>query len=185
MRLQSTLTPNPTKIPSIGSFRICVKIKAAVPAIIDIIIHLYLNFLGKNNASVKGMKTAVERSPIDKNPKSLMNDPENVAATNTDINNIPMIVSLDTLRFFDDSLNDGFIFMKTSRTRIVEEPSVNPEPPIIMVINNVPSTIPPKNSGMQCVMKRGNACAVVAITPMFSGRDFPDSTSRFISSAVT
>ena len=149
----------------------------------DITIHLYLNLFGKNKANVKGMKTAVERSPIDKNPRSLMNEPENVAATNTDINNIPTIVRRDTLRFFDDSLNDGFILMKTSRTRIVEEPRVSPEPPIIMVINNVPSTMPPKNSGMQCVMKRGNACAVVAMTPIFSGRDFPDSTSRFISSA--
>ena len=38
-RQQTALTPNPTKIPSIGSFRICVKIKAAVPAIMDVIIH--------------------------------------------------------------------------------------------------------------------------------------------------
>ena len=184
-RQQTTLTPNPTKIPSTGRFRILVNIKAAVPAIMDVIIHLYLNLFGKNKANVNGTKTAVERSPIDKNPRSLMNEPENVAATNTDINNIPTIVSLDTLRFLEDSFNDGFIFIKTSRTRIVEEPNVKPEPPIMIVINNVPRTIPPRNSGIQCVMKSGNACAVVAMTPMFSGNDFPASAIKFISSAVT
>ena len=81
---------------------------------IETTIHWYLNLFEKNKANVNGRNTAVARNPIDKNPKSLMNDPENVAATITDINNIPTIVSRDILRFFDDSLNVGFIFMKTS-----------------------------------------------------------------------
>ena len=83
-----------------------------MPAIIEVIIHWYLNLLEKNKANVNGTKTAVVRNPIDKNPRSLMNDPENVAATNTDINNIPIIVSRETLRFLDDSFKEGFIFIK-------------------------------------------------------------------------
>ena len=93
----------------------------------DVIIHWYLNFLEKNNANVKGTNTAVARNPIDKNPRSLMKVPEKDAATTTDINNIPMMVSRETARFLDDSLNEGFIFMKTSRTNMVDDPSVNPE----------------------------------------------------------
>ena len=120
-------------------------------------IHCDLILFGKNKANVRGMKTAVARNPIDKNPRSLMKEPENVAATKTDINNIHIMVSLDTLRFFEDSFMDGFIFIKTSRTRIVDEPRVSPEPPIIMVMSNVPRTIPPRNSGIQRVINKGKA----------------------------
>ena len=120
-------------------------------------IHCESILFGKNKANVRGMKTAVARNPIDKKPRSLMNDPENVAATKTDINNIHIMVSLDTLRFFEDSFMDGFIFIKTSRTRIVEAPRVSPEPPIIMVMSNVPRTIPPRNSGIQRVINKGKA----------------------------
>ena len=85
---------------------------ATVPAIIDIIIHWYLNLFGKNNANVRGIKTAVARSPIDKNPKSLINEPENVAATNTDISNITTIVSRDTLRFLEESALEQYKYHK-------------------------------------------------------------------------
>ena len=145
---QIAATANPTKIPSTGICMNCETTSAAVPAMMETTIHWYLNLFGKNKANVNGRNTAVARNPIDKNPKSLMNDPENVAATITDIVNIPTIVSRDTLRFFDDPLNAVFIFMKTSRTKIVDAPRVRPEPPIIIVINNVPRTIPPRNSGI-------------------------------------
>ena len=126
----------------------CAMISAVVPAIMEIKIHCDLILLEKNNANVRGINTAVARSPIDRNPKSLMNEPENVAAKTTDNNKIPTIVILETLRFLADSFKEGFIFVNTSRTRIVDAPRVSPEPPIIIVISNVPSTIPPRNSGI-------------------------------------
>ena len=67
---------------------------------------------------------------------------------------------------------------------MVDIPSVSPEPPIMMVINNVPSTIPPMNLGMCWVTNIGKACAELAITPIFSGISFPIIANELASSAV-
>ena len=53
---------------------------------------------------------------------------------------IPTMVRRDT--------NNLFCGLKTSFTNIVEAPKVSPEPPMMIVINKVPSTMPPRNFGI-------------------------------------
>lgn len=178
------LTVRAINMPSIGNGIILAINNEAVPAMMETSIHDDLKRLGKNIAILKGTKTAVARNPMDKNPRSLIKVPENEVATTTDIAKIPTIVNRVSFKFFLDSFKFGFMRTKTSRTNIVEEPNVSPEPPIMTVTSKVPSTIPPKNSGIQRVINNGKTCADVIMTFMPSGISFPAAVNASTSAEV-